>query len=288
MNSGPLGALLPNDAAWRARLELEILDEDGRSRLGARRHVGPLRIQRPFYPEGDAPLHLYLLHPPGGLVAGDELEIAVHVRERARALITTPAAQKLYRSEGLQSRQRNLLRVESAGCLEWLPAETIVFDGARSMQQTKVELSPGAACIAWDVGCLGRPASELHFARGELRQSFEIWREREPLLVERTSVAGGSELLTEAFGYAGFSTYGNLYAVPASARVCAELVTTLRDRLEPKEGTQFAVTSLGSVLVVRVLGVGIERVRRVLVGAWQLLRPVVCGRVAHVPRIWAT
>lgn len=279
---------MPSDAAWRARLELEIVDQSGRSRLGARRHVGPLRVQRPFYPEGDAPLHLYLLHPPGGLVGGDELEIAVRIRERARALVTTPAAQKLYRSEGRESRQRNSLHVESAGCLEWLPGETIVFDGARSMQQTKLELANGAACIAWDVGCLGRPASALHFSRGELRQSFEIWREREPLLVERTAVAGGSELLNEAFGYAGFSTYGNLYAVPARAAVCSDLVPVLRDRLPPIDGVQFAVTSLGSVLVVRALGAGVERVRRVLVEAWQLLRPAVCDRVAHVPRIWAT
>lgn len=283
-----MSALLPSEAIWRARLELEIVNDGGRSRLGERRHVGPLRVQRPFYPEGDAPLHLYLLHPPGGLVAGDELEIALRVREKARALVTTPAAQKLYRSEGLQSRQRNSLVVETAACLEWLPAETIVFDGARSQQQTTIELASGAACIAWDIGSLGRPASELRFTRGELRQGLEIWREREPLLIERTAVSGGSALLSEPFGYAGFSAYGNLYAVPSSPKIAGELVSVLRDRLSPVDGSQFAVTSLGAMLVVRVLGNGVERVRKVLVAAWQTLRPAVCDREAHVPRIWAT
>ncbi|MFZ5896598.1 MAG: urease accessory protein UreD [Myxococcota bacterium] len=275
-------------AAWYARLDLEVLAERGRSRLGARSHVGPLRVQRPFYPEGDSPLHLYLLHPPGGLVGGDQLEIALRLLHGAHALVTTPAAQKLYRSAGAECSQRVEIEVGAEACLEWLPAETIVFDGARAAQRTRVRLAPDAACVAWDIGCFGRPASGLAFARGHLRQGFELWRGAEPLLVERCEIAGGSALLEEAFGYAGYSVYGNLYAAPANGSIASMLVARLRSELRADERVRFAATALGSVVVVRALGTGAEHVRKLLVSSWQLLRRDVVGREPHLPRIWAT
>lgn len=280
--------LQPTGDAWHARLELEVLREHGRSRLGARRHVGPLRVQRPFYPEGDEVVHVYLLHPPGGLVGGDQLEVRLCLRADAAALFTTPAAQKLYRSAGKESRQDSLLQLERGASLEWLPAETIVFDGALSQQRTRIEVGAGAACIAWDIGCLGRPASELYFSRGRFRQQFEIWRDGEPLVIERSAVDGGSSLLREAFGYAGFTAYANLYALPFTAESTPELVARLRAELAPVPGTQFAITALGAAVVVRVLGCGVEPVRKVLIAAWQRLRPGALGRPAHAPRIWAT
>jgi urease accessory protein len=274
--------------SWRARLALEVLDDDGRARLGKRSHEGPLRIQRPFYPEGDSPLHLYLLHPPGGLVGGDELDIDVTLRRAARALITTPAAQKLYRSSGPASGQRVRLQLERDARLEWLPAETIVFDAAQSVQRTRIELHETAACIAWDIGCFGRPASGLGFSRGSLRQEFEIWRGPAPLVIERSAVAGGSQLLEQAFGYAGLPVYGNLYAVPGPEVSAPSLVSLLRAELAPSSLVRFAATTLGPVVVLRALGTSVELVRQLFVQAWQHLRPQVIGREPHLPRIWAT
>lgn len=274
--------------AWQARLTLEVLRDQQRSRLGARQHVGPLRVQRPFYPEGEEVVHIYLLHPPGGLVGGDRLETQIRVRERASALITTPAAQKLYRSAGKESSQRTLLEVASGASLEWLPAETIVFDGALSQQRTRIDLAEGAACIAWDIGCLGRPASDLFFARGRFGQELEIWRAGQPLLIERSSLEGGSSLLSERFGYGGFTVYGSLYAAPYALDVAPALVKHLRAELSAVEGAEFAITALGSLVCVRALGSSVEVVRHVLIRAWQELRPIAIHRAPHVPRIWAT
>jgi urease accessory protein len=274
--------------AWQARLTLEVLRDQQRSRLGARQHVGPLRVQRPFYPEGEEVVHVYLLHPPGGLVGGDRLETQIRVREGASALVTTPAAQKLYRSAGKESSQRTLLQVDSGASLEWLPAETIVFDGALSQQRTRIDLALAAACIAWDIGCFGRPASELFFARGRFRQELEIWRVGEPLLIERSSLDGGSSLLRERFGYGGFTVYGSLYAAPYALDVAPALVKHLRAELCAVEGAEFAITALGSLVCVRALGISVELVRHVLVRAWQELRPIAIGRPPQVPRIWAT
>src|SRR5689334_17836187 len=89
---------------WRASLDLEFARSGVRTVLARRSHVGPLVVQRPFYPEGEV-CHVYLVHPPGGVVGGDTLELRARVRDGAHALVTTPAATKFYRSEGRVARQ---------------------------------------------------------------------------------------------------------------------------------------------------------------------------------------
>src|SRR5215208_7145874 len=85
--------------AWHARLALDYRLEAGRC-VARFEHEGPLRILQSLYPEGDGVCHNVIVHPPGGLVGGDTLEIAVRVREGAHGLITTPGATRFYRSDG--------------------------------------------------------------------------------------------------------------------------------------------------------------------------------------------
>jgi urease accessory protein len=280
-------AALVTSTGWSARLDIDVIADGGRTRVRRAEHHGPLRIQRPFYPEGAAPAHLYLLHPPGGMVGGDRLEIAVQVRAKAELVVTTPAAQKIYRSAGAESAQSLDLRVESGASLEWLPAETLVFDGARTRLSTNIRLAHDAAFMGWDIGCFGRPASGLPFATGYARQELELHRGEELLLMERTRVEGGSLVLDDEFGYARWPCYGTLYCVPRSAAQAALEVDAVRAALAPLD-RRAAVTAVDGVLVVRVLAAGIEAVRQPLLAAWSHLRPRVLGRRPVLPRIWAT
>jgi ABC-type multidrug transport system fused ATPase/permease subunit len=84
---------------WLGRLDLELAVRAGRTVLARKRQVGPLTVQRLFYPEASN-CHLYLLHPHGGVVGGDRLEIELDVGAGASVLLTTPGAAKLYRSTG--------------------------------------------------------------------------------------------------------------------------------------------------------------------------------------------
>ena len=116
----------PSAACWRARLELGFDQHRGITRLGHRKRFGPLAVQRPFYPEG-APCHVYLLHPPGGVVGGDQLDIDITLGENCQALITTPGAAKFYRSEGSVAQQQISMQLAPGAELEWLPQENILF-----------------------------------------------------------------------------------------------------------------------------------------------------------------
>ena len=151
---------------WQAALDLGFAREDGATRLARRAHRGPLVVQRPFLPEGPGVCHVYLLHPPGGLVGGDELTIDVEVDAGAHALVTTPAAGKVYRTTGAAARQTQRLRVADGATLEWLPQEAILYDGARATLETRVELGAARRFIGIDAVCFGLPAGRAPFARG--------------------------------------------------------------------------------------------------------------------------
>ena len=193
-NSEGAPFLLPldNSSSWRASLALAFSASAGTTRLVRRGHIGPLVVQRPFFPEGGQVCHAYILHPPGGLVAGDSLNLDIEVEEGAHALVTAPAATKVYRSDGRLSRQVQAVRAAAGSVIEWLPPETILFNGARSHGETRIELSGDAAFIGWDILCLGRPACDERFRTGSCRQHFELWRDGRPLVLERARLEAAS------------------------------------------------------------------------------------------------
>ncbi|MFZ5506601.1 MAG: urease accessory protein UreD, partial [Pseudomonadota bacterium] len=114
-----------SDAGWQARIALGYRALDGRTVLARREHSGPLRVQKPLYPEGDAVCHTLLLHPPGGIAGGDALQVELDAGPGTHALITTPGATKWYRSAGPQARSDLHLRVGAGAVVEWLPQDAI-------------------------------------------------------------------------------------------------------------------------------------------------------------------
>ncbi len=188
---------------WQARLTLSFQCRNARTILGQRSHQGPLQVQRPFYPEGDGVCHIALLHPPGGVVGGDELRIEAALDVDAQVLITTPAAGKFYRSAGPFAHQTQLLTVAAGATLEWLPQENIVYNGARVHTLTHVELQGDARFIGWEILCLGRPAAGETFIAGEYRQGLELWRDGEPLYLEQGRYAGNDAILDARWGLRG-------------------------------------------------------------------------------------
>jgi urease accessory protein len=205
---------------WQARLELAFERRGARTILARRRHEGPLVVQRPFHPEPDGCCHLYLLHPPGGVAGGDDLEVVVDAGSGA-TLLTTPAATKIYRTRGPEARISQTLSVRSGAVLEWLPQETIVFGGARARTLTRVELEPDARFIGWEITCLGRPASGDDFASGTLDQRVELWENGEPLLLDRLLLEATAADRRADWGWGGRSVYGCLWSTGATgARSC--------------------------------------------------------------------
>jgi len=278
---------------WRGELTLGFASVDGATLIDHRAHRGPLTIQRPFYPEaphepeGSARqvCHVYLLHPPGGMVGGDELRVDVRVAAGAHALVTTPAAGKAYRTTGAPVTQTQTLHVAAGGALEWLPQETIVYDGAIATLDTRVELAPGARFIGAETICFGLPARGEAFARGTCRQRFTVTRGGRPLFVERGRFDGGGAVHEQRWGLGGATVMSLLAAYPAPPEAIVDEIRAVA----PTNGEGLgSATILGDGLICRYAGRSAERARAFLHAVWKLLRPPVFGRAAVAPRIWAT
>ncbi|MBK7543004.1 MAG: urease accessory protein UreD [Candidatus Competibacteraceae bacterium] len=287
MSAGLAPAL--TSSGWQAALDLRFQRAGRRTVLARCAHQGPLRVQRPFHPEGDRVCHVALLHPPGGVVGGDGLHIQVALDSDAHALITTPAAGKFYRSAGPWADQTQRLTVAADAVVEWLPQETIVYDGARVRTLTRVELHGNAGFIGWDIVCLGRPAAGERFQAGDFHQDFELWRDGEPLYWERGRYAGGDSALDASWGLQGQPAFATLIGAGAPAGVVEAIRagwTALQAR--SPEGELVAISQLDGVLIGRYLGPSAVRARQFLILAWSLLRPMLLQRPPCPSRFWAT
>ena len=272
---------LPKARGWRAGLHLGLRRSGDRTVLAERRRYGPLAVQRPFYPEGGV-CHVYLLHPPGGLVGGDVVDIRAQAGVGAQALITTPGATKFYRSGGRCAIQRQQLDVQDGATLEWLPQENIFFPGAEARLETRVDLHGDGRLALSEVQCLGRPVIGEEFEQGALDSRLDIYRNGKPMLLERLRVRPDNRCRLSLM--AGMAVGGTLvmsHALDADVDACRDLLFA--------SGSDYAgATLIEDLLVVRYLGNSTERAQRLFRAVWQLLRPSTLGRPAVPPRIWAT
>lgn len=274
---------------WDASIELQLQVAAGRSRLTRCHHQGPLYVQKPFYPEGPKLPHIYLLHPPGGLVSGDILQINMSLEAGAGALLTTPGAGRVYRARSdrsLQSQQCNF-KIAAGASLEWLPLETIVYRDANAKLETRVELAEGAHFFGWEVISLGLPASGVDFDKGELQQRFCIEREGEPLLIENLHLAG-VELASASAGLQGYPILGLAVAGPFGQALDGHLMVQSQALFESSSHQYSAgVSHVGEFVVARFLGECSAECRRLFTELWALLRPALLGRTYCPPRVWA-
>lgn len=273
--------------AWLAQLELDYSRAASRTRLHFR-HDGPLRVLRSLYPEGDGICHNVLVHPPGGLVGGDTLDIRVRVAPDAHALVTTPGATRFYRTTGDVATQRTHLQLDAGARLEWLPLETIAYNACDAHNLLTFEMAEGAELMAWDITALGLPHANEPFASGRLLQHME-WPGR---WLERGRIdASDARLLDGPLGLAGHRCLASMVlacGTPLTRTQREHLLEATREVLDAHpQGALCGITAPNDhMLVLRGLAPMVEP----LMQLWQQVRAV--WREQHwllpptVPRIW--
>jgi urease accessory protein len=275
--------------AWNARLSLDYAVEHGRC-VARFQHDGPLRILQALYPEGDGVCHSVLVHPPGGLVGGDTLEIDIHARAGAHGLVTTPGASRFYRSQAGPAVQRVRIRLDEGSRLEWLPLEAICYSGCVAQNHVSLALAPGSELMGWDITALGLPESGQPFASGSLLQHLEL----EGAWLERGHIAAGdTRLLDGPLGLAGHCCVATLFLAAGSELPKPRREEALELARAVAAGHPLAatvgVTAPGSqVVVVRVLAPLVEPALELFKAIRDAWRPALWGLPANRPRGWAT
>jgi urease accessory protein len=277
-------------SGWQAHLRLGFTRDCETTRLTERSHIGPLRVQKPLYPEDPAICHAIVVHPPGGVAGGDALHLDIGVGDLAQALVTTPGAAKWYRANGNVASQDTVIRVGAGATLEWLPQETIFFNEAEVRLHIDVDLHPTARYLAFDILCFGRTHSGERFERGGISQKSRIRRGGRLVWFEQGRLEGGSRDMSSPLVLAGRSVCATLVGVAdAMPATLPALLREAGEALREADGSDaFGVTLMKHVLVVRYLGNSSETARRIMTRAWQTVRPALIGHDATPPRIWST
>jgi len=275
--------------SWQARLALDYTLEQQRS-VARHSHSGPLRVLQSLYPEGAAICHNVLVHPPGGLVGGDTLELHISASGSAHGLITTPGATRFYRSAGQPARQQTCISLRDQARLEWLPLEAIAYNQCLAQNHLTLNLGPQAELIGWDVTAFGLPRAALPFEQGSFLQHIElpgVWLERG--LVDASDL----QLMNGVTGLAGQRCMASLFFVAGCTLARSRREAGLEAAREliaahPLCATAGVTCPNPQVMVLRVLAPVVEPAVHLLRQVWGRWRAHFWQLPASSPRIWAT
>jgi len=277
-----MNSVLPMTQNWQAYLELKLTAGQHKTALLPLKRYGPLSVQRPFYPEQDV-CHVYLLHPPSGVVGGDELELQVELEPQAKALFTTPGATKFYLSSGLTAQVKQKLSLQSSAQLEYLPQENIYFPGSLVNAKTTLNVEQESSAIVWEKHCFGRSANNEFYSTGKVITEFEVRCEGKLLFTEKQRIDAAE--IKRASGLRHHAAAGTLLVY--SDRLNRNLLDVLRE-VAPLGGISGITQPIEKLLVARYMGSSTSDINEYFIKLLELLRPVILQREICRPRIWAT
>jgi urease accessory protein len=281
-------------AGWAASLELAFAkDREGRTTLVSNRHSGPLRLIRAL-PTRHGGCEAVIVHPPGGLVGGDTLDIRIDAGESTSLLCTTPGAQKWYRSTGVPARAATRLRVAAGASVSWLPQPAIVFNDARAEQRVEFDLSSQARFVGWECLILGRQAMGEKFSRGNLAQRLSVRIDGKLAWREVSHAGAGERLFMSRLGWRGHCVCATVLAAGPIAEALVDDWRELLGEAEAESARQGLVLSAGatrlapSLALARLLGDDSETLMALVQRLWRVARAGFGETDIVIPRIWAT
>lgn len=251
------------------------------TRLAGLYHHDPLRVLFPTPARGDPPTAA-VVTTSGGLVGGDRLDLTVRVDAGASALVVAQAAEKVYRSAGADVTMDVRLGVAPDGWLEWLPQETILFDGARLRRATVLDVAGTGRLLAGELLVFGRIARGERFTRGLARDAWEVRRDGRLVWADALHLDGDiAAVLDHPACFGGAVACGTVVYTGFDAEARLDAARDLLADAAPWAGA----TCLGEVLVIRLLGRDAQRLRADFGRVWAGLRAA-AGWPERLPRLW--
>jgi urease accessory protein len=263
-----------------------------RTFLEKKQHNGPLVIQKTLHPEGERICHGIIIHPPGGVAGGDELTLNVALADSANVLLTTPGAGKWYKANNKLASQHLHFDIAENACLEWLPQENILFDGAMVEFSAEINLTESARYAGWEILCFGRQARGERWLTGKLAQHLTIKRTNKIIWQERAMLEADDRFFESLIGLNGNVISANFViaagAVPVALfNQCQQLQTDDALNVMDKQA-RFGVSALPQVFCARYIGMSAPAARQYFEKLWHILRPWYLNQAAVRPRIWNT
>lgn len=276
---------------WFARLELDFVAAKKCTILKQRKHTGPVRVQKMLWPEKTGVCHAIIVHPPAGIAGGDHLSFNMQASQAAHALVTTPGAGKWYKTNQKQAFQHIEITVKDSAIFEWLPQETMLFNGACANSSTKIMLDQSASFIGWDMLVLGRQACAEQFSQGSYQSSLQLYRDDKLLVTDRLSFSGNDRFLSSCLGMHGQAVMGSLWAVAPPAQRNNTTLEAQIDQIRElmmRMQVNVRLTLLDDVITARYLGNDVRHCHDAFAAIRAKLRRYWFDLDEEFPRIWRT
>ena len=271
-------------AAGLARLA--IRHKDGGSRLERLYQEGAAKIRLPNVAKG-APPEAVLINTAGGLTGGDFYSVEVDIGEDARAVVTSQACEKIYRSTGEAAKVNNSLRLGKRAFCAWLPQETILFDHARLERRLDVDMDADARLLAVEPIILGRAAMGESVRSGSLRDRWRIRREGRLVYADDFRLDGDVDALTgSAPLLAGNRAAATIVLVCDDAE---DHLAAVRDALGENDGG--GASAWDGRMIIRLLALTGQTLRALMIPLIRMLLARFAPEsniAAALPRVWTT
>ena len=255
---------------------------DGKTRLAHLFQSSPCRVAFPHQPPGELPLAV-LLTTTGGLTGGDRIRLSLGAGDGAAAIVTTQAAEKIYRSLGDDTAIDVRVDVGAGAWLEWLPQETILFDGARMRRRTAVHVAPDARLLAGEILVFGRTAHGERFERGLAHDGWRIHADGRLVWADALHLDRDIPMLLDrAAGFAGARAVATmLYHAPDAPAAARPRARAGRRGVRARRGQLHRRPSRLPLYRRRCF-----QVRQAFAGCWRQFRAAVAGLAPRLPRLW--
>lgn len=238
---------------------------------------GASRLRLPKSPHG---LDGVMLNIAGGIACGDRMSVEVDVGESAEITLSTPGAERIYRSDGPSAVIESRLSVGPGGRLSWLPQETILFDSARLERSLEAEIACDARLTICETVAFGRRARGEQVRSGLFEDRWRVRRDGKLIFAETLRLAGPlHDLLAKKTIAGGATSLATILHVGPDAE---GLLGPVREALATRSGVEVGATAWNGVLVIRMLSDLTEHLR----DAARTLLPVLIDR--PVPRVWSS
>ena len=264
-----------------------VAADRGRTRLRDLYQSDPCRVLFPR-PASGSPFEGIVVTTSGGIVGGDRIALRIEAGDNSVATFTTQAAEKIYRSAGPDSRIAIELTIGADSLLEWMPQETILFDGARLRRTTNIEVEPGSRLLCGEMIVFGRRARGETFTRGFFYDSWRITEGGRLIWADALHLADDIEAtMNRTSSFDGAAALGTLvYRADNARRHLDNVREFLRD--SPDDRCMAAATCLDSLLIMRFLGSDAAATRRAVANFWSAFRVAVLDLPVRLPRVWET
>ena len=243
----------------------------------------PTRIMFPQIGDG-AVREAVIVNTSGGIAGGDRLDLEVIALNKASVVVTSQAAEKVYRALDRPARIATRLKAHEAARLAWLPQETIVFDRARICRQTEVDLCSGAELMALEWLVLGRAARGEEMVSGHVADTWRVKRDGRLIWADGFHVADNvfAQLPRKAL-LANCKAVGTLIYFGPALETRLQVLREIASSLE----CQCAATAVGALIVVRLAAGACSDLRRGLRTLLEKFGQELGPGPFRVPKMWS-